>query len=330
VVKVDDHWLQEEPKAKSTWEFREDLPRSRNNDEIISLPKTNKLVKRGSPETHNLHQEIPALEIALENQKEDLRVQHMDEKLKLSHDHMLTMNTMQKALTSLNDNVISLKEEVRRLKSIKGLNANARVFNPTSVVFSHSNSPLITSGSLEDQQITVLSNPLRANDLHNDIVNNMSGDRVLHISPGMLPDSRDSSTKVATSQGSSGVSTPSKKQRKKKGRKKNRRKAHRSRRSGSEIANSNKYLATSSKHSSKHHHKQVTSSKDYNKRVQHHGQSPLKSISQTSSQTPEQEPQYKLKGLMMGPHDPNVKCQPIQARKSTKKNKRNCYHKSKD
>jgi len=293
-------------------------------------------VKRVSVEAQNLQQEIPALEITLKNQKEKLRLQHMNEKLKLNEDHMLTINTMQDthtlnmhtmqaAIANLNDYVTSLKKEIRKLKSIKGLNANARVFNPNSGVLTQANSTSISGGSLKDQQITVLSNLQRADHRHNNVVNK-SADGVLHMSPGMPPDPRNIASKPATSQGSSGVTTSARKQRKRK--KKKKRKSSSSRKS--DLHEENKYLAMSSTSSLKHQPKQMTSTRNYNKRVQKNGQSTLKYIAQNSSQTPEQGQQYKLKGLMMGPHDPSFQCPPPTARKYKKKNKRNCYHKSKD
>jgi len=325
-AKDDDQHDPEEPKIFSNWEFREDLRRNVNGHDIISFSKKRKLDPKASGETFHQQQQIPAFEIAMKKQKEELLIKHMHDRLKLNHEHMLTINTMRDSMTNLNDYVITLKKEVSRLKSIKGLNANARVFNPFAPDFPPVKSRTISTESQKEQQKTDMPKEIKNNDRQeHDGVSNMLVNGGSY--PGNLHESYDSS-KVSSSLESSGVNTPRNKQRKKKPKWKNKRKKNRSHKY--ESNDENKYLAMAPMSYLKNQHPQKTSLNGHNKRVQNHGQSNSKSNTQSSSQSPMLVRKSTLKGLKMGPHDPNFTCRPPKAVNSKKKNKRKCYHKIKD
>merc|ERR1712060_975343 len=108
------------------------------------------------------------------------------------------------------------------------------------------------------------------------------------------------------------MGTPAKKKSKKRFRKRSKRKSNTFRKSS--FNDENKYLATIP--SSKHQYSQNTTMKDGQKRVQSQGQAPVTISTKKSLPTSDQGRQYKLKGLMMGPHDPNLKCQLPKARNS--------------
>merc|ERR1719204_2781932 len=86
----------------------------------------------------------------------------MHERLKVNHEHVLTINTMREAMKNLNDYVFTLKKEISRLRSIKGLNTNARIFSPLKQGISQVKSRTISAEPLKEQQITILSEDTKA------------------------------------------------------------------------------------------------------------------------------------------------------------------------
>jgi len=92
-----------------------------------------KLITSLRAEIHDLKLEVPDLKTwaaVLDEKKKDLEIKYIHERLDQKEQQKRTINTMQRAIYNLTDYIASLELEIYKLKSIKGINENAPVFNP--------------------------------------------------------------------------------------------------------------------------------------------------------------------------------------------------------